>query len=89
MASIMRQRADRGLDALEAHFSEGHAWLAGDEFTTADIMIMFPLTKMRTFVALDLSPYAHLRAYLRRVADRPAFQRAMAKAEPGQEISID
>jgi len=37
-------------------------------------MIMFPLTTMRAFVPLDLSPYPNLRAYLKRVTERPAFQ---------------
>lgn len=89
MAKIMRVRADRNLAALEAHFAEGHAWLAGDAFTVADIMTLFPLTTMRAFVPIDLSPYPNLQAYIRRVAARPAFQAAMRKADPDLEIPID
>lgn len=89
MAQIMRDRADRNLTALETHFADGRQWLAGDVFTVADIMIMFPLTKMRSFISLDLSPYPNLRAYLRRVADRPAFRTAMTKADPDLEIQVD
>lgn len=89
MATFMRARANRYLVALEAHFAEGRTWLAGDMFTVADIIIMFPLTTMRAFVPLDLSPYPGVRAYLRRVVDRPAFQAAKAKADPDLEIPVD
>jgi len=89
MAPIMRDRADRYLTALESHFTQDNAWLSGDRFTTADIMIMFPLTIMRAFVPLDLSPFPALRSYLHRLADRPAFRRAIAKADPGLGIEID
>jgi hypothetical protein len=42
------------------------AYLAGTEFTAADIMIVFTLTTMRIFMLLDLGPYPHLKSYLRR-----------------------
>lgn len=89
LAEVMRDRLDRNMAALEAHLREGHKWLAGDNFTIADIMILFPLTTMRTFVQLNLSSYPNIRAYLRRVTDRPAFRRAMAKSDPGMQLHID
>ncbi|ALR22455.1 hypothetical protein ATN00_07440 [Sphingobium baderi] len=64
MAQVMRDRAGRNLTALETHFADNHHWLAGEVFTVADIMIMFPLTTMRSFISLDLSPYPNVRAYL-------------------------
>src|SRR3546814_11917744 len=82
MASVMRQRADRGLEALAAHLADGRSWLAGEQFTIADIMMVFPLTTMLEFVPVGLSPYPAILAYLPRIAARPAFRRAMAKAEP-------
>jgi hypothetical protein len=42
------------------------AYLAGTEFTAADIMIVFTLTTMRIFMLLDFGPYPHLKSYLRR-----------------------
>lgn len=89
MVSIMRQRVDRNLNALESRLTQGHTWLAGEDFTVADIMILFPLTTMRAFVPLDLSLYPNIRAYLRRVVDRPAFQRAKSKADPELVLPID
>lgn len=57
--------------------------LAGNEFTAADIMTVFTLTTMRVFQPLDLAPYPHIRAYLRRIGERPAYQRAMEICDPG------
>ncbi|SNT10671.1 glutathione S-transferase family protein [Sphingopyxis indica] len=89
MAGLMRDRAERILAALEAHLGEGHAWLAGEDFTVADIMIAFPLTTMRVFAPVDLAPYPAIRSYLRRIASRPAFERAMKKADPDLQIPLD
>jgi glutathione S-transferase len=38
---------------------------------------------MRAFAARDLSANRNTQAYLKRIAARPAYQRAMAKADPG------
>lgn len=42
MARLMRDRANRNLDALESHFAEGHQWLAGADFNVADFVMRFP-----------------------------------------------
>lgn len=57
-------------------------YLAGQEFTAADIMSVFSFTTMRLFQPLDLAPYPNIRAYLQRIGERPAYQRAMAKGDP-------
>ena len=74
-------RLDRILAHVESRLGEG-AYLAGQEFTAADIMSVFPLTTMRLFQPLDLTPYANIRAYLQRIGGRPAYRRAMAKGDP-------
>jgi glutathione S-transferase len=58
-------------------------WLAGEEFTAADIMSVFSLTTMRVFAPTDLSGYPNILKYLERVGERPAYKRSMAKADPG------
>ncbi|WP_454887586.1 glutathione S-transferase family protein [Sphingomonas oryzagri] len=87
-AQSMRARVGRGLAALDAHFAEGHSWLAGNAFTIADIMIAFPLTTMRLFVPVDLAPYPHILAYLQRIGGRAAFRRAMTKGDPDLELKL-
>jgi glutathione S-transferase len=57
-------------------------YLAGHDFTAADIMSVFSLTTMRLFQPIDLAPYPHIRAYLQRIGERPAYRRAMAKGDP-------
>ncbi len=57
-------------------------YLAGDTFTAADIMMLFPLSTMGAFFARDLTPYPNIAPYVARLKARPAYQRAMAKAEP-------
>ena len=61
------------------------SWMAGDEFTAADIMIVFSLTTMRHFAPVDLTPYEHIRGYLLRVGEREAYRRAWSKGDPDLE----
>lgn len=76
------ERADRGFAMMEQRLGEV-PYFAGSEFTAADIIMLFPLSTMRAFNPRDLTPYPNIRAYLARIAARPAYQRAMAKADPG------
>jgi glutathione S-transferase len=61
---------------------------AGKDFTAADIMMLFPMTTMRAFVQKDLGEFPHIKAYLRRIGERPAYQRAMKKGDPGMELKL-
>ena len=49
---------------------------------TADIMRVYYLTTSRAFRGTSLDTFPNVRAYLARIGARPAYQRAMAKAEP-------
>jgi glutathione S-transferase len=80
-AAGTRERLDRALQAFDARVGSNE-WLAGGEFTAADIMSVFSLTTMRIFLPMDLSPYLNILAYLQRVGARPAYQRAMKKGDP-------
>lgn len=62
-----------------------NTWLAGEEFTAADIMTVFTLTTMRAFIPYDLSGYDGILAYLQRVVKREGYQKARAKADPNLE----
>jgi glutathione S-transferase len=65
------------------------AWFAGDAFTAADVMMVFPLTTMRAFLPKDLTTFPNVRAYLQRVGARPAYRAAMEKADPGVPLRLD
>jgi len=77
----MQGRLDRVLGLVEARLGEAEH-LAGTEFTAADIMTVFSLTTMRSFLPLDLAPYSNILAYLQRIGAREAYRRAMQKGDP-------
>jgi glutathione S-transferase len=81
VAESLRSRLDKAYDMVERRLGEA-PYFAGAEFTAADIIMLFPLATGRFFAPRDISGHPNLRAYLQRVGARPAFQRAMAKADP-------
>jgi glutathione S-transferase len=81
IVATMRERSDRAFDMVERRVA-AVPYFAGQEFTGADIIMLFPLTTMRAFAPRDISALPATRAYLQRIAARPAYQRAMQKADP-------
>jgi len=77
----VQERLDKVLALLDARLAQND-YLAGSDFTAADIMSVFSLTTMRLFHSVDLTPYPYTLAYLQRIGARPAYQRAMAKGDP-------
>lgn len=61
-------------------------WLAGDEFTAADIMTVVCFTGLRCHFPYSLSGYTSILDYLKRVVGRDGYRRALWKADPGIEI---
>lgn len=80
-------RVDRVLGLVEGRLAKNR-YLAGEEFTAADIMSVFSLTTMRIFQPIDLSPYPSILDYLRRIGARPSYRQAMERCEPGFEPMI-
>ncbi|WP_144138108.1 glutathione S-transferase family protein [Paraburkholderia sp. BCC1884] len=74
-------RLDKVLALIEERLTQND-YLAGSEFTAADIMSVFSLTTMRLFHPVDLKPYPSILAYLQRIGGRSAYQQAMAKGDP-------
>ncbi len=83
-----RERLDRAFDLIETRTREAE-YFAGDEFTTADIMMGFSLTTMRYFLPYDYARLPSLRTYLKRIGARPAYRRAMEKGDPGMALLLD
>ena len=76
MIEDARTRADKGLEFLERELGEG-AYLVGDAFTGADVMMGFTLMAARVLGVLD-ERYPKTNRYLARLEARPAFQKAVA-----------
>lgn len=55
-----------------------HAYIAGNEFTAADIMVAYTLMlgRMVPLPSISINDYSHIAAYLDRILARPAYQRA-------------
>ncbi len=82
-----RARLDRSFDLVNARLGEA-AYLAGSEFTSADIMIGFSLTTMRYFMPYDIRRYQNIVRYLADIGKRPAYRRAMEKGDPGMALLL-
>ena len=79
MVASRREHAVKMVDSR----LEGNEWLAGKEFTAADIMTVVSLTTMRLFMPYGLEPFPNILRYLGRVGERPGYQRALRKGDPG------
>lgn len=64
-------------------------YFGGSALTTADIMMVFQLTTSRAFNGMSIDDKPNLKAYLQRIGARDAYQRAMAKCEPGMPPKLD
>ncbi|HUC67276.1 MAG TPA: glutathione S-transferase family protein [Stellaceae bacterium] len=81
-SGFVADRSRRGWAMVEARLGQA-PFFGGAKLTTADIMMVYCLTTSRMFRGTSIEGYPNLRAYLARIGARPAYRRAMAKAEPG------
>lgn len=70
-----RARAVKGLAFVEQRLSDS-PYLAGDDFSAADIMMGFTLLAASELQLLD-SAFPATQAYLQKLSQRPALQRAL------------
>lgn len=85
-ADLMRVLIKRREEAYYHHLDQRLAtvpYLAGSEFTLADIMVMFNITSLPLFGGRACDDLPNVRAYAERVGQRPAYRKAMALAGPG------
>ena len=70
---------------LETHFRyiEGElattTWFAGEAFSAADVQMSFPLEAARQRAGLSEATHPRSLAWLRRIHERPAYQRALVQ----------
>ncbi|PWN86718.1 hypothetical protein FA10DRAFT_291802 [Acaromyces ingoldii] len=83
-----QERLGALLCLLDDHL-DARLWLAGDDFTAADIMLVFTLTTMRVFYGLDLSEGRNVLPCLERSSRREGYQRARNKGDPTLELMIE
>lgn len=83
-ANAMRERVEAmiraELDLVEAELGRS-AYLAGDDFSAADVQMLFPL-EFALYAGLAGEGLARLRDYVARLQSRPACRRALEAAGP-------
>lgn len=87
MVQSSRQRLQSGLEELNKRLASNE-WLAGSQFSVADVMIMFSLTTMRYWATYSLAGFDNILEYVQRVSKRDAYQRAMKKSDPGMKLIL-
>lgn len=82
-----KQRMHTALKLMDDRLAKSK-FLAGDDFTAAEIAVLFWFTTRNVFIKMDLSQWPHLSRYAQEVASRPAYVRAMEKGDPGLKLSV-
>lgn len=63
-------------------FLKENAWFGGDAFSTADIMMLFPLEVATVLNLVDEDQFPAVAAWKVKVKARPAYQAMLSKARP-------
>ena len=79
MKGFVQPNIDRQLAYVESELA-ARPWLAGADFSAADIQMSFPLEAAAA--RTDLAAYPKIRAFLQRIHARPAYQRALERGGP-------
>ena len=87
MADYRERKLKKNLQMLDERVA-GNEWLAGTDFTAADVMLVFSLTTFRYFYPYSLEGYDGVVGYLDRIGKREAYRRAMEKSDPGMELVL-
>lgn len=94
LAEVGAANSDGSISRVTARRTEGlfrqmndhlatHSYLAGSEFTLADLMSGFAVTTLPRLVGdTTTDQYPNIKRYAQRLMDRPAWQRAMDVAGP-------
>jgi glutathione S-transferase len=87
-----QQFADQRLHAMLKQTDDrlkDNQWLAGPEFTAADVMSVYGLSTQRYFgPQVSLAPYQHIVRWLKDCSQRDGYKRAMAAGDPDMEPMI-
>ena len=65
-------------------------WLAGEDFTAADVLVVYSLTTQRYYgPKVGYEKYPNIVRYLGDVGKREGYQRAMQKGDPEMKLLLD
>jgi glutathione S-transferase len=78
-SQVMQDRLVRNLHMIDDQLARS-PYIAGPDFTAADILMHFPFGTMSQFAPVDISAYPHIRPWLDRLSARSAYKKAMRLA---------
>lgn len=81
LRGVFKRREDRYFGYLDEQLAKSE-FLAGPEFTCADIMVTFNLATLSKLGGRSLDDLPNASAYVERISKRPAYAKAMAIAGP-------
>ena len=81
MSGLIKRREERYFGFLERTLGDS-PYLAGPEFTCADVMVVFQLTTAVLFGGRRIDDLPNAISYVKRIESRPAYIRAMTIAGP-------
>jgi len=81
MGALLRRREDAYFRYLDQRLAVS-PYLAGPEFSCADIMVVFNITSLPLFGGRTCDDLPNVKAYVERIGQRPAYRKAMAIAGP-------
>jgi glutathione S-transferase len=70
-----REELPRWLKILNDHLVD-KKYIVGDRFTLADLNVM-SVASMSSYVGYDMSAYDNVVSWMKRMAERPAYQKVM------------
>ncbi|MCS3434166.1 glutathione S-transferase family protein [Klebsiella sp. BIGb0407] len=76
-----RQLTNGAFAVLDNHLADGRLWLAGKDYSIADIA-QFGWSHIARIIDFDFSQYRHLSTWYQRVAERPAVARGITLPAP-------
>lgn len=81
IGKVARRRTDGLFRHMNEHLAT-HSYLAGSEFTLADLMSGFAVTTLPKMGFGRIEPFPNIQRYAERLTQRPAWQKAMSIAGP-------
>jgi glutathione S-transferase len=87
VVQFSKSRLQAALKMLDDQL-EKHTWLAGEEFTVADIAPVFSLTTGRLFTPYSLEGYPNILRWLKKISERDGYKKSFEKGDPGLEPII-
>jgi glutathione S-transferase len=88
VAKILDGRFFAQLKIVDEHLAK-NKWFAGDQLSAADCMMMCSFSTLRGFSPFNLGPYPNVLRWMKDVAERPAYKRALEKGDDGMAPMIE